>query len=382
MLYDKMVRIVLSDKSMSFLRKVFIFFIVFILSADLSFADNEKVYVPVFNMINKYPSELAIPSVSMQTNGYLNQLQSYNQAFKNMDHYMLLKKEDRAELKKQMREQADIQDGAVVTPRKKIVDVSRGLWARPYTTIEKLDLRNGPDVSNIAYGSYFGFDTELFEYNDDWSGNVGFYGAYNGSHQTFDGIGIYMNGGTFGAVGSLYKGNAFLGVTTSTGVHGGTANTAVGDADINVIGAGVAAKTGYNMEFKDGSVIVQPNFQMSYSYVNTLSYKIRDGFNVYPDSLHAIQLEPGLNLVWNLRNGWQPFANASFVWNLLDETNVRLSCCQLPGMAVKPYVKYGVGFRKRWNDRFALAQQTYIYQGGRNGVGFDMDCKIAVGKKY
>ena len=33
--------------------------------------------------------------------------------------------------------------------------------------------------------------------------------------------------------------------------------------------AGVAAKTGYNWELADGKFIVQPNYLMSYSFVNT-----------------------------------------------------------------------------------------------------------------
>jgi len=88
--------------------------------------------------------------------------------------------------------------------------------------------------------------------------------------QTYEGIGIYMNGGSFGAVGSVYKGNYFAGITTSAGVHAGTASARPNDYDVFIVAGGVAAKTGYNLEIKKGSVIVQPSLGISYTFVNSL----------------------------------------------------------------------------------------------------------------
>jgi len=114
--------------------------------------------------------------------------------------------------------------------------------------------------------------------------------------QTYEGIGIYMNGGSFGAVGSVYKGNYFAGITTSAGVHAGTASARPNDYDVFIVAGGVAAKTGYNLEIKKGSVIVQPSLGISYTFVNSFDYNTAIG-KVRPDPLSAIQIEPSVKLV-------------------------------------------------------------------------------------
>ena len=120
---------------------------------------------------------------------------------------------------------------------------------------------------------------------------------------------------------------------------------------------------------------------MSYTFVDTFDYTTSSGYKVSSKYLNAFQLEPGVRLIWNLKSGWQPYAAVSMAWNLIDDTNVKISTYQLPNVSVKPYVKYGVGIRKRWNDRFAMSEQTFLYNGGRSGVGLNLDCKWSVGKK-
>ena len=58
------------------------------------------------------------------------------------------------------------------------------------------------------------------------------------------------------------------------------------------------------------------------------------------------------------------------VWNLLDKTNFYANDIALPEMSIKPYVRYGLGLRKVWKDKFTGFGQTYITNGGRNGIGF------------
>lgn len=363
------------------IKKFFLIFIILFFTCNASFADGEVVIPQQYlKEFYKASDRLVIPAVTMQTSGYFNQLQSYQQGFQSMDSYMMLNKNERAELRNKRKELSETSDNSVLPPMR-IVDEGRGLWARPYAGIEKIQFKNGPEVSNITYGSYFGFDTEMVEFGKGWSGNVGLFAGYNGSHQTYNGIGIYMNGGTVGISGSVYKGNAFAGITTSASAHTGTASSKVNDYDVVILASGIAGKAGYNFEFKDGSIILQPSFGMSYTYVDSFKYNTSMGLKVSPDCLTAIQLEPTLKLIWNMRNHWQPYAAVSADWNLLDAARVDIASYQLPKISVKPYVKYGVGIRKKWNDRFAFSEQTYVYNGGRNGVGFNVDLKMAVGKK-
>lgn len=331
-------------------------------------------------LYKKTTPTLEIQTVAMQVGGYLTQLQTYDQAFQNMDATMMNRqKERKSESANNRYALLDAGENAVFQPEVKFED-TRGLWARPYVGFESDKLSGGPKVSNVSYGTFFGGDTEMFEFGNGWKGNVGLYGAYNGSYLDYDGVGIYMNGGTFGTVGTVYKNNFFGGVTVNAGAQSGMASSILGDYNTVIITSGVAAKAGYNFEFKDGDIILQPSMMMSYSYVDTFDYKTSYGYKVTTNPLHAMQLEPGIKLIWNTKSGWQPYANVSFAWTLLDKVHSEIAGYRLPEMSLSPYVKYGVGVHKKWNNRFSLSEQTYIYNGGRNGVGLNMDCRWAVGR--
>ena len=77
------------------------------------------------------------------------------------------------------------------------------------------------------------------------------------------------NGGTLGITGMAYKGIFFTGLTLNAGANAGEANTAYGRDNFSMLMAGIANKTGYNIEFADGKFVIQPNLQLSYSFVNT-----------------------------------------------------------------------------------------------------------------
>ena len=323
------------------------------------------------------PAILASP-VAAQLGGYLVQLNSYDNAFRNMDMYMLMTKEQRQAMKLRNR-YASTDRNLVYDPVISQYENKAG-WFRPFATFENVHLDNGPRVSNVAYGSYFGADSELYDLGHGWDGMWSVYAGYNGSHQAYDGIGIYQNGGTVGAVGMAYKGNYFAGLTANIGANAGEANSMFGREDFTMLMSGVAAKTGYNWELADGKFIIQPSMLMSYSFVNTFDYHNAAGVGINSDPLHAIQLEPGLKFIGNLKNGWQPYLGVSVVWNIMDNTQFRANDVSLPSLSVDPYVRYGVGVRKAWGERFTGFLQAYFTNGGRNGVGLMAGFRFTVGK--
>ena len=216
--------------------------------------------------------------------------------------------------------------------------------------------------------------------NANIHGMWGVYAGYNGSHQAYDGISIYQNGGTLGVVGMAYKGNFFTGLTANSGASVGEAQASFGQDNFTMLMAGIASKSGYNFEMADGRLIIQPNFMMSYSFVNTFDYYNAAGISISSDPLHAIHLEPGLKIIGNLKNGWQPYASVSMIWNIMDNTQFMANQVSLPELSVKPYVKYGVGVRKSWGERFTGFFQTYITNGGRNGVGLQLGLRMMLGR--
>ncbi len=327
-------------------------------------------YTPTGNTYNDFnPAVMAAP-VAAQLGGYLTQLESYDEAFRNMDMYMIMPKSMRQAMKFKNKYASSDSDWNVIYDKSANQYDNTALWARPYASFENVRLKRGPKVSNVAWGTYLGGDSQLYDLGNGWEGMWSLYAGYNGSHQAYNGISIYQNGGTLGLTGTLYKNNFFTGLTANAGANSAEASTSYGDDSFSLFRTGVASKTGYNLEFADGKFIIQPSWLMSYSFVNTEDYITSSGLKINSNPLNVMHIEPGLKFIGNTNNGWQPYTGLSIVWNLFDKTDFMASDATLPELSVKPFFKYGVGLRKLYGERFVGYGQTYLTSGGRNGVGF------------
>jgi len=323
------------------------------------------------------PAVMASP-VAAQLGGYLVQLSTYEQAFNNMDMYMLMTSKQRQALKMRNKIAATAGTQVAYDPTTTQNDYTN-MWFKPYASFEKVGLAGGPKVENNSWGTFIGGESEMKDLGNGWDGMWGAYVGYNGAHQNYDGVGIYENGGTFGLVGMAYKDNFFAGATVNAGIMAADASTMYGSEEFNMLTAGIAAKTGYNWELADGKFIIQPSLQTSYSFVNTFDYHNAAGVFVDAEPLHAITIEPGIKLIGNLNNGWQPYAGLSGVFTIMDRTHFRASDVSLPMLSVSPYAKYGIGVRKTWGERFSGFFQGFIMSGGRNGIGLQGGFKWALG---
>ena len=206
------------------------------------------------------------------------------------------------------------------------------------------------------------------------------YAGYTGSHQSYTDTGIYNNGGMLGATALLYKDNFFTALTLNAGASVGDASTKYGHEDFTMLNAGLASKTGYNIEFADGKFIVQPSILLSYTFVNTFDYTNAAGVKITSDPLHALNVSPGLKFIGNFGNGWQPYIGARMVWNIIDRTHFNANDIALSSLSVKPYVQYGLGIQKLWGERSTGFAQVMMRNGGRNGVAFNVGYRYALGK--
>ncbi len=297
---------------------------------------------------------------------YFTQLNSYDMAFNNMDMYMLMPREKRDSLR--FRNIFASTQGGPYSPTLNPHE-EKGAWLKPYSTFENVRLSNGPKVHNVAYGSFFGVDSDLTRLKHGFDGILSFYAGYNGSHQTYQGNGIYQNGGQIGVTGVAYKGNFFSALTANVGANVGEASTMYGNDNFTMLAAGVASKTGYNWELARGRFIVQPSYQMSYSFINTFDYHNAAGVSLNSDALNVIQINPGLKFIGNLKNGWQPYLGFSIVWNIMDDTRFRANDVALPQLSVDPYFNYGLGIQKTAGERCTGFLQAMFRSGGRAGVG-------------
>lgn len=327
------------------------------------------------NSVN--PSVLA-SSVASNIGGYINQINSYQQAFYNMDMMMSLPKTVREEEKFANRYASSDTNSPMVYSPIFTPEENKGLWFRPYVTFERVPLVNGPNVSNIAYGNIIGGDTDLLHLKHGFDGVFTLYAGYNGSHQTFDGVGIYQNGGVLGATGTFYKGNLFTALTANVGSNGGVASTIYGQDSFTLLTSGLASKTGYNFEILKGKFIFQPSFLISYTFVKTFDYTNAAGVSITSDPLNAIQIVPGIKLIANLKNDWQPYLGVNMIWNIMDQSKFYANDVALPQISINPYVEYGVGVIKRIGDRLSGFAQAMITNGGRNGISFQVGFRLAL----
>ena len=254
-------------------------------------------------------------------------------------------------------------------------------WFKPYVTFENMNLKHGPKVDAITYGSLVGYDTDFRELKHGWHSVGTGYIGYNGSQLNYSGVDTTMNGGLLGYTETFYKNNFWTALTLSAGASVGESKTMYGKEDFTSLMAGIGSKTGYNFEFKEGKYILQPIMFMSYTFVNTFDYTNAGGVKVKPSPAHSIQLNPSVRFIANTKNGWQPYASVGMVWNVMNENKVTANNVRLPEMGMKPYVEYGVGLQRNWKDRFTAYGQAMIRNGGRNGIALTGGMRWALGKE-
>ncbi len=336
------------------------------------------------NPSDNYNPAVLSPSVVSQSGAYSTMNQTFNYAFQNSDNFMAIPYLERVAMRSAnmyaMTPTGDATDVGTFSPLFDAKNETYSAWVKPYVSFENIPLKNGPKVSNISYGSLIGFDTPLKSVSRGWDRTWTGYIGYNGASQSFSGVDATQNGGLLGGTLTMYRGNFFNATTLSTGAIVGDNRTMYGTDNYTMLMAGIGNKTGFNIEFKDGLFIVQPNLLLSYTFVNTFDYTNAAGVRMKSDPLHAIQVAPGVKLIANTKNGWQPYIGVNMIWNILDKSRVTANDVRLPEMSIKPYVQYGLGVQKRFKDSFMAFGQAMIQNGGRNGIALSVGFRWAIGK--
>lgn len=327
------------------------------------------------------PAILNAP-VSANVGAYMSQVSVYNEALGRAELFMSLPQQERL-LMKQRNMYANV-GGNDVQPEvfspTFLPDEKGGVWFKQYTWFENVPLNNGPNVSNVGYGVMVGADSPMYHLKNGYDGYLTTYVAYNGSHQNYDAVGVNQNGGALGVTGTLYKGNFFTALTASVGDNYGQANTMYGVDNFNTLLAGLAWKTGYNIEMAQGKYILQPSLLAAYTFANTFDYTTASGVNMTSDPMNAVQIAPGAKFIYNAKDGWQPYLAANMVFNIMDTQKFYANTANLPQMSIDPYFEYGVGVQRRWGERFTGFGQAMLRGGGRNGIAMQFGFRIAIGK--
>ena len=318
-------------------------------------------------------------SVTSVVSGYQNQMQALQGGFYHMDRYMKLS--DKQRFAAENYNKFALLEPVENLDIKQIPETTQAMWTIPYSTFERVNLKGGLKVNNTAYGMTYGGDSDMYDMGHGFKGVTSVYIGYNGNHMSYDGITMQQNGGFLGGTLNAYRGNFFTGLTVSAGASVGDANTMYGHDDITMLTAGVANKTGYNIELIGGRLIIQPSLFLGYTWVNTFDYTNSAGARIKQDPLNALQVVPGVKVIGNTKSGWQPYAGIDMVWNIFMGGNkVRANDVTLPKLSEKPFVQYGVGVQKTWADRFTGFLQAMVRNGGRNGVVLSAGFRWTFGK--
>ncbi len=246
------------------------------------------------------------------------------------------------------------------------------IWAKTYATFEKLSMTHDLHVGNNLWGQIVGLDFPSVCLNDGWEFIPTAFVAYNGGHQTYDGVGMWQNGGQGGVMGTFMR-NDFISSIAAYG--GGYFNEMSVDGAHDRTGnwfAGAAMKTAYNFH-PTRNLVFQPNLLTSYNIFGKQNWGTDlGGISMTSGYLNGINVAPGFNLIYAAET-WSIYFTTQYMYYINDKVNGKASDANLPNVRMKHgYIEYGVGAAKTFKDRFMSYIQVVIRNAGRSGVGFQL----------
>ena len=327
------------------------------------------------------PSDNVTPTPVAQIGAFLLMDNIYRQSFANMDMISILTRDERENLKNYNRYANMFEDEINTFYRDKRQEDYPSVFVRGFTNFEKVPLKRGPHVDSIFYGTLIGHESGLYELGKGWDANYAVFGAYTGAYQHYNGINMFQNGGAAGGVFTAYKGDFWTGITANAGGWAVEANNDFGSEHFPMMGAGVAAKAGYNWRLFNNKFIIQPSYMMSYTFIYAYSHNNAAGVHIKQDPLHAIEIIPGVKLIANnFKNGWQPYLAVNMTWVCMDGARFWANDVAFNRLSIRPFVEYGIGIQKHHGEHATGYLQAMVRNGGRNGVALTGGFRWAIGE--
>lgn len=247
-----------------------------------------------------------------------------------------------------------------------------GLWYKSYVNFENLSLTQGLKVGNNSYGSLVGADFPVIKLKHGWRLMPTAYIGYNGAHQTFNGVGMYQNGGQGGLMGTFMKDN-FIGSVVAYGGGYNNEMSVAGNTDrAGNWFAGTAAKLAYNFH-PTKHFTIQPTAFMSYNIFGRQNWGTDFGsMSMNSGLLNGINVAPGMNFIY-AKESWSVYATFQYMYNINEQVGGRAGNVDLASVKMEHgYIQYGLGVTKTWKDRLNSFFQIVFRNGGRTGVGFQL----------
>ncbi len=269
---------------------------------DLSYDDRDDAGYFAFDKVENNPA--ALTSQASQMGLYNAASMMYNYAFEHSEYYIRLPKGERLN--------AEGEEGGIYRNNEL---TEQGVWARLFSSFETVPFKGNMTLKAKYYGVLVGVDSAVKDYGK-WAGVLTGYVGYDGIYQKFEGNSISQNGGIAGVTGTLYNRNFYVAATVAGGWTTAKIRTMYGYENTHLYNYGIAAKAGYNLEFRNGKYSFLPTFMASYTNVGADDYTNAAGLRIDTKAMHAFQLNPNVKLVRNLGSGWQPYITIGEIWTV------------------------------------------------------------------
>lgn len=243
------------------------------------------------------------------------------------------------------------------------------LWTEVFGNFETLKMNNSLDkVRNNSWGFIVGADFGLRELKNGWTYMPTAYIAYNGGHQTFNGVGMWENGGQIGFMSSWMKRQFIETAMIYGGVYGTEMSVAGTSEDAFNYFVGVASKTAYDWNlgkyFK-----IQPSLTLAYNMFGQQNWHSDFGqMGMSSGFLNGFNVAPGVNFIFQ-RETWSAYATIAYAWNFFAGIDGQAGYVDLPSIKMaQGYLQYGFGMTKTFSDRLNLFAQATVRNIGRTGI--------------
>lgn len=243
------------------------------------------------------------------------------------------------------------------------------LWTEVFGNFETLKMNNGLDkVRNNSWGFIVGGDFGLKELRNGWTYMPSVYLAYNGGRQTFNGVGIYENGGQIGFMSSWMKRNFIETALAYVGVYGTNIDIAGNSEDAFNYFFGFASKSAYDWEI-GRNFKIQPSVTMAYNMFGQQNWHSDYGqMGMSSGFLNGFNIAPGINFIYQ-RESWSMYATVAYAWNFFAGIDGQAGNVDLPSIKMaQGYLQYGFGMTKTFSDRFNMFAQATVRNIGRTGI--------------
>lgn len=244
-----------------------------------------------------------------------------------------------------------------------------GLWTEVFGNFETLKMNNSLDkVRNNSWGFIIGADFGMKELRNGWQYIPTAYIAYNGGHQTFNGVGIWENGGQLGFMSSWMKQRFMETAMIYAGVYGTEMNIAGTSEDAFNYFVGLASKTAYDWNLGKNFVI-QPSLTLAYNMFGQQNWHTDYGqMGMSSGFLNGFNVAPGVNFIYQ-RETWKAYATIAYAWNFFAGIDGEAGYVDLPSVKMAHgYLQYGFGMSKTFSDRLMMYAQATVRNIGRTGI--------------